>query len=90
MPYLALSVQPLIITVRRSTQRRTRCTIATVANASPLRKILFALLLADFDLLLFATTTELIWLEGVLRLESCAAVLGNVSIGHLGSRSCFM
>lgn len=51
------------------------------SHVSPLSQILFSLLLPDFHLLLFATTPQLIWLEGTLRLE-VASMLGNVAVGH--------
>lgn len=80
--YRALSVGALIIAVRRSTERGTGAALATVANASPLGQVLLTLLLADLDLLLLATAAELIGLERVLRLESGAAVLGDITVRH--------
>ena len=80
--YCALGVGALIVTVWRSAERRTRATLATVTNASPLGEVLLALLLADLDLLLLTTAAQLIGLESVLRLEGGAAVLGDITVRH--------
>ena len=60
MTYCALGVGALIVAVWRSAERRTRATLATVTNASPLGEVLLTLLLADLDLLLLTTAAELV------------------------------
>lgn len=69
-------IATLLITLGTSTSSRTGD-----SHVSPLSQILFPLLLPDFHLLLFATTPQLIWLEGALRFE-VATMLGNVTVGH--------
>ena len=80
--YLTLCVGALIVTVWRCTKRSAWRTIATSADSSPLCEVLFSLLLADLYLLLFAAPTELIRLEGALRFEVGAAMLGDVALCH--------
>jgi hypothetical protein len=83
---LALDASALIITVRGCPKHLARATHTDIAisgcDASSLGKVLFSLGLPDLDLLLLATTTELVRLEGIFGLELSAAVLGNVSLGH--------
>lgn len=79
--YLRLTRGCLIVTVWGSAQGRAR-SVGSCSNASPLREVLFALGLANLDLLLLATTAQLIGLEGVLGLELGAPMLGDVSLSH--------
>jgi hypothetical protein len=50
-------------------------------HVSPLCQTLLSLGLSDLDLLLLTTASQLIGLEGSLRLE-VASVLGDVTLGH--------
>ena len=79
--YLRLARRVFIIAIGGSTQGSTRAVI-TSANTAALGQVLLALRLADLDLLLFTTATQLLGLEGALRLELGATMLGNVTFGH--------
>lgn len=79
--YLGLGRSSVIITVGRSAEGGTR-TIFTSANSTPLCEILLALRFPDLDLLFLATAAKLLRLEGVLRLELGASMLGDVSLSH--------
>ena len=81
MTYLGLARRVFIVAIRSSTQRRTGAVLAC-ANTTALGQVLLALRLADLDLLLFTTATQLFGLEGALRLELGAPMLGNVPFGH--------
>lgn len=83
MTYLALNVAALIVAVRSGTQRSTRAATFAGSDAAALCEVLLSLLLADLDLLLLTTAAQLVGLEGVLRFERRATVLGNVAIGHV-------
>lgn len=85
--YLALDVSALIIAVWSSAQRSTRAATFAGCDATALGEVLLPLLLADLDLLLLAAAAQLVGLEGVLRLERRATVLGNVAIGHVAGVS---
>lgn len=79
-PYLGLGRGRLIIAVRCGAER---CAGSVGADASPLCEVFLALGLADLNLLLLAAAAKLLRLEGVLRLELVAAMLGDVAIGHV-------
>jgi hypothetical protein len=87
MTNLSLAGRVLIVAVWSGAQRRAGPVLAS-ANTAAFGQVLLALRLADLDLLLFATTAELLRLEGALRLELGAAVLGNVAFGHGGDGFC--
>lgn len=78
---LGLGRSGLIIAIRGGTERSTRA-VLTGTNTSTLGQVLLTLGLSDLDLLLLATTTELLRLEGILGLELSSAMLGNVSLSH--------
>jgi len=78
---LGLGRSGLIITIRGGTERSTRA-VLTGSNTSTLGQVLLTLGLSNLDLLLLATTTELLRLEGILGLELSSAMLGNVSLSH--------
>jgi len=84
---LGLGRSGLIITIRGGTERSTRA-VLTGSNTSTLGQVLLTLGLSNLDLLLLATTTELLRLEGILGLELSSAMLGNVSLSH-GDCYCF-
>lgn len=79
--YLGLCGGGLIVTVGGGTKGSTR-SVLTGADASSLGQVLLTLGLADLDLLLLAAAAELLRLEGVLRLELSAAMLGDVALSH--------
>ena len=81
MTYLRLALRVFIVAIGGSTQGSTRAVIAS-ANTTALGQVLLTLRLADFDLLLLTAATQLLGLEGALRLKLGATVLGNVSFGH--------
>jgi len=81
MTYLRLGRGVLIVAVGGGAQRGTRPIVAS-SNASSLCQVFLALGFSDFDLLFFATTSQLLGLERVLRLELGAAVLGDVPLSH--------
>lgn len=54
------------------------------SDTTALGQVLLSLGLANLDLLLLSAATELLRLEGALRLEIGAAMLGDVPISHGG------
>jgi hypothetical protein len=78
---LRLGRSGVIIAIGGGTKRSTR-TVLTGSDTSSLGQVLLTLGLSDLDLLLLTATTELLRLEGVLRLELSAAMLGDVSLSH--------
>jgi hypothetical protein len=78
--YLALDVTTLIIAVWGCAQRRTG--LITASDATALGQVLFTFGSTDLDLLLFAAATELVRLEGGLRLEGVAAMLWDILLRH--------
>lgn len=80
--YLRFSRSSIIVAVGSGAQRGTRPVCAR-GKASPLCQVLLTLRLANLDLLLLATAAEFFGLEGALRLEVGAAMLGNVAISHV-------
>jgi hypothetical protein len=78
--HLAFDVTTLVIAVWGCTERSTR--LIPSGNATALREVLLTFGAANLDLLLFAAATELVRLEGGLRLESVAAMLWDVPIRH--------
>ena len=78
---LALDVAALIVAVGGGSQRGAR--LVSARDATTLCEILLALSPADLNLLLLAAAAELVWLEGALGLEGCAAVLGDVLVSHV-------
>jgi hypothetical protein len=80
--YLRLGGCSIIIAVWSSAQRSTETAFRTDSKSSALSQVFLALRLSDFDLLLLAATAEFFRLEGILRLELCAAVFRNISVGH--------
>lgn len=79
--HLPLNVAALVVAVGRRAQRRSGA-VGAACNAAALCEVLFALRPPDLDLLLLAAAAELVGLEGALGLEGCAAVLGDVFVGH--------
>jgi hypothetical protein len=79
--YLRLGRSGVIIAIGGGTKRSTR-TVLTGSDTSSLGQVLLTLGLSDLDLLLLTATAELLRLEGVLRLELSAAMLGDVSLSH--------
>ena len=79
--YLGLARRVFIVAIGGSTQRGARAVVAS-ANTTALGQVLLALRLADLDLLFLAATTQLLGLEGALRLELRAPMLGDVAFGH--------
>lgn len=79
---LTLDVATLIVAVGGRTQRRSG--LVAPGDAAALGEVLFTLRPADLDLLFLAAAAELVRLEGALRLERGAAVLGDVFVGHGG------
>lgn len=79
--YLALSGSSVIVTVGGGAQRGTG-TVLACADTAALCEVLLSLGLSDLDLLLLAATSQLLGLEGALRLELSSAMLGNVPISH--------
>jgi len=77
---LALNVAALIVAVRRSAQRSTG--LVPSGDTTTLCEVLLTLRPADLDLLFLAAAAELVRLERALRLEGCAAMLGDVLVGH--------
>lgn len=78
--HLAFDGCRLIVAVGGGTERSTKSLAA--GNASSLCKVLLALLLSDLDLLFLTAAAELIGLQQVLCLESCAAMLWDVAVRH--------
>jgi hypothetical protein len=81
MTYLRLRGSGIIVAVGGSAQRSTR-SLVTGADTTTLGQVLLSLGFSDLDLLLFAATSELVRLEGVLRLELSSAMLGDVPVSH--------
>ncbi len=79
--YLRLAGRVLVIAIGSGTQRRAGAVLAGT-NTAALGQVLLALRLANLDLCLLATATQLFRLEGALRLELRAAMLGDVAFGH--------
>lgn len=81
--YLRLCGSRLIVTVGGGAKRSTGSVFAS-SDTTALSEIVLALGLSDLNLLLLATTTELLRLEGALCLELGSAMLGDVAISHGG------
>lgn len=91
--YLRFSRGGLIVAIRGSTEGSAR-SVLTGSNTSSLGQVLLTLGLSNLNLLLLTTATEFFRLEGVLRLELSAAMLGDVSLSHVdcccfGPRGCW-
>lgn len=84
--YLRLCGSRLIVTIGGGTKRGTG-TVFTSSNTTALGEVVLALGLSDLNLLLLATTTKLLGLEGTLCLELGSAMFGDVAISHGG---CFV
>src|ERR1700710_858369 len=82
--YLALRGDCIIVTVRFRAERSAWSTFASTCDATPLCKVLFTFCLADLDLLLLATTSQLFRLERILCLELGTTMLWDVTFGHDG------
>lgn len=80
-PYLALVAHTFIVAVCRGHPTDTDTSVIPL-YASALRKVFFSLLSADLDLLLLTAAAQFVRLEGILRLELGAAMLGNVTFSH--------
>jgi hypothetical protein len=78
--HLPLGVAALIVAVGSGAERGTG--LVAASNTTALCEVLLALGPADLDLLLLAAAAELVRLEGALGLEGCAAMLGDVLVGH--------
>jgi hypothetical protein len=79
--YLRFRRSRLIVAIRSSAERSTRSVLAS-ADTSSLCQVLLSLGLANLNLLLLTTTAKLLRLEGVLGLELCSAMFGDVSLRH--------
>jgi hypothetical protein len=79
--YLRLAGGVFIVAIGSSTQRRAGAVLAC-ANTTALGQVLLTFRLADLDLCLLTATAQLLGLEGALRLELGAPMLGDVAVGH--------
>jgi hypothetical protein len=77
---LALNVAALIVAVGGCTQRG--AWLVAASDTTTLCEVLLTLGLADLDLLFLAAAAEFVRLESALRLEGCAAMLGDIFVGH--------
>ena len=78
--HLALDVAALIVAVGSSAERGAR--LVPSSDTAAFCEVFLTLRPADLDLLLFTAAAEFVWLEGALRLERRATVLGDVLVGH--------
>lgn len=84
--YLTLDGTGLIITLGGGIHATNTDTAIPCLNTTSLGQVVLTFLLANFHLLLFTTTAELIGLKLVISLELCPAVFGNIAIRHDGCR----
>jgi hypothetical protein len=78
--HLVLDVAALIVAVGSSSKGSAR--LISACNSTALCEVLLTLGPTDLYLLLLAAAAELIRLESALCLECCAAMLGDVAVGH--------
>ena len=82
-PYLTFRGHGIIVTICLCSQGSARSRTVSGSNPSSLREIFLAFGLADLDLLLLATASQLFRLEGVLRLELSTTMFWDVAFGHV-------
>ena len=80
--YLRLSWCGVIVTIWCCAQGSSWSRSKVGSKTSALCEVLIALGLANLDLLLLTTATELLWLESTLGLELGAAMLWDVTLRH--------
>lgn len=82
--YLALDGCPLLFITIGGGNLASSNTDSTISglDTSSFGKIFFSFLSSDFDLLLFAAATELVWFELMFGLELGTAMLWDVTIRH--------